>query len=203
MMQTFTRKAVLAAVIALPFLSACAGEDPKTRDEATKIGFSEQSAAELSKMKLTDQELQSISQAKGAKLDDATILAMVKSLHKQDLKFDIGTELQLMTGQGMGATPLKELVEMGAIPRWSNDIRAMKDAAITDVTVVEIAKLRFKDKKELLSGGEYGRLKLAGMSESALLDFARKGGTAQQLQTIELELKLGNSEQAAIKKAGI
>ena len=64
-------------------------------------------------------------------------------------------------------------------------------------------KLKFQEKKELLSGGEYGSMKTMGLSDAGLLTFARKGGTAQQLQQVRQDLALGKSEQEAFKAAGL
>jgi hypothetical protein len=92
---------------------------------------------------------------------------------------------------------------MGAIPRWADDMRALKEFGVDDVTIVEIAKLRFVENKEILSGGEYTRLKQFGISDAGLLTFARKGGTPQQLETLARELAMGKPEAQAMQTAGI
>lgn len=202
-MNSIFTKLSIALLAGSMLVAGCKGEDPEVKKAATTSGFSEQSASELSTMNLTQEEIASMGQAKQSGLDDATLLAMVKSMHKRELKFDIGYALQLMKQQGMGATALMQLVDIGAIPRWADDIRALKDAKVDDVTVVELAKLKFQEKKELLSGGEYGSLKAMGLSDAGLLTFARKGGTAQQLQQVRQDLALGKSEQEAFKAAGL
>jgi hypothetical protein len=181
----------------------CSQVDERTKAEAVKAGISEEKAAELSRLELDAQEVGEITKAKKAGMDDESILKMVEALRKQNLKFDIGTDIDLMRGQGMGATPITQMVEMGAIPRMSDDIRALKEAGVGDVAIVEIAKIRFTEKKTILSGGEYARLKMSGISDSGLLSFINKGGTAQQLQKVSLDLALGKSEQEALKAAGL
>jgi maltooligosyltrehalose synthase len=128
---------------------------------------------------------------------------MVKSLHKRDLRFDLGLTLQILTQQGVGATVLTQLVDIGALPAWGDDIRALKDKGIGEVTILELAKLRFQENKELLSGGEYGSLKTFGISDAGILAFAQKGGTQQQLQKLREELALGKPEQEALKTIGM
>ena len=184
-------------------LAACDASDPEVKNRATQSGFSEQGSEELAKEGVTPEEMESIAQARQAGLDEASLIAMVRSLHKRDLKFDLGFALQLMVQQGMGATSLTQLVEIGAIPRWADDIRALKEAGVSDVTIVEIAKLGFVEKKDLLSGYEYGQLKTNGLSDAGLLTFARQGGTAQQLQKLVLELALGKPEPEALKNVGM
>jgi len=184
-------------------INGCSSVDEKTKEEALKSGIGEQVADELATMEMTAQEMAALSKAKGAGLDDASILKMVQSLHKQNLHFDIGLDLELLAKQGTNATTLTQLVELGAIPRMTDDIRALKEVGVGDVTLVEIARFRYEKKKELLSGAEYGRLRSAGLSDTGLLTFVRNGGTAQQLQAIERELALGKSEQEALKGIGM
>lgn len=202
-MQSIVMKFSIAMLASGMLLVGCNTENPETKQQAAASGFSEQSASELSRMDLTTGEMQSIAEAKQVGLDDASLIAMVKSLHKDNLKFDIGFALQVLVRQGMGATALTELVGMGAIPRWTDDIAALKTAQVGDVAVVEIAKIKFQEKKELLSGGEYGNLKAMGLSDAGLLNFVRKGGTAQQLQKLRLELANGKAEQDALKAVGL
>jgi hypothetical protein len=193
-----------AAVLAVALATAgCDSSNPETKAQATQSGFSEQAATELSRMELTPDEMQSIAQAKQGGLDDAAILDMVKSVHKRKLKFDLGFALQLLKQQGMGATAMTQLVEIGAIPRWADDIRALKDAQVSDVTIVEICKLGFTEKKDLLSGGEYGQLKTHGLSDAGLLTFVQKEGNAQKAQQLAQDLALGKSEQEALRAVGM
>jgi hypothetical protein len=194
--------AIIACVCAVA-LAACNGSDPEIEKQATSSGFSQQAAAEIARMNLTKDEMESVAKAKSGGMDDASILKMVKSLHDRDLKFDIGFDLQLFNQQGLGATALIQLVEMGAIPRWSDDIRALKDARVSDVTIIEMAKLRFIQKKEMLSGGEYGQLKTFGLSDAGLLSFAQHGGTRQQFQKLAETLALGKPEPEALKSIGM
>jgi hypothetical protein len=96
-----------------------------------------------------------------------------------------------------------QLVEIGAIPRWTDDISALRQAGVGDVAIMELAKMKFVEKKDLLSGGEYARLRKRRLSDTGLLTFVRNGGTPQQAQQIALALDLGKSEQEALKEAGM
>lgn len=192
----------LALAAALLF-SACATEDEGVTNRLKQGGFSEQSASELSRMSPTNEEVDNLLKARANGIDDASLVSMVRSMHKNDLTFVIGTESELLVKAGVSPTSITQLVEMGAIPRWESDVRALKEFGVADVTIVEIAKTRFVDKKEVLSGGEYARLKQFGMTDAGLLDFVRKGGTAQQLETVARELALGKSEAQAMASAGV
>lgn len=198
-----TRAFIVAAFALGIAVSGCSTEDPAVKGELRKSGFTEQTSGELSRMELTKEEVDNLVKAKQNGLDEASLKSMVAAMHKEDLRFVIGTETQLLTQAGMGATAITQLVQMGAIPRWADDMRALKEFGVDDVTVVELAKLRFVDNKEILSGGEYTRLKQFGMSDPGLLTFARKGGTAQQLETVARELAMGKPEQQALQTAGI
>lgn len=191
---------VLMGIVAM---SGCDQADPEIQKRAASSGFSQQAAGELSRMNLTKEEMESVAQAKRGGLDDASVLAMVRILHERDLKFDIGFSLELFLQQGLGATVLIQLVELGAIPRWADDIRALKDAKVGDVTIVEMAKLALVEKKEMLSGGEYAQLKTFGLSDAGLLTFVKRGGTRQQYQKLAESLALGKPEPEALKTIGM
>jgi len=194
--------AILALAFALVTIG-CGSEDQARKQQLVQQGFSEEGAGKLSELKLSDEEVQQLGEAKRGGLDEAAASDMVKSMHDRDLKFDLGSEMPIMIGQGIGTTALTQLVDMGAIPRWTDDIRAMKDAGVSDVTIVEIAKLRFKENKDILSGSQYGELKQVRVSDAGVLDFARKGGTEKQLQDLILAIRLGKSEQEAMKEVGL
>lgn len=197
------RSTILALLFAIASVPGCDSVDEKTREEARKAGINAQGAEELAKMEMTPEEMTAIGRAKKAGVDDASIMKMVKALHKADLRFDIGVDLELLVGQGVNATTLTQLVELGAIPRMTDDIRALKESGVGEVALVEIAKIRFEKKKDILSGSEYARLRSAGLSDVGLLTFVRNGGNAQQLQSIARDLALGKSEQEALKGAGM
>lgn len=198
-----TRYISIALVVISVALVGCGGVDEKTKAEAKKAGINEQAAEELAKMEMTPEEVTAIGKAKKAGIDDASIVKMVSSLHKRDLRFDIGLDLELLAGMGTNATTLTQLVEIGGIPRMTDELRALKEAGVGDVSLIEIAKIRFEQKKELLSGSEYARLRANGLSDTGLLTFIRNGGSAQQLQAIAQDLALGKSEQEALKNAGM
>lgn len=194
---------ILSMLCLALLLGACSGEDAATKKKLVDAGYSDAAAAKLSGMDLTQGEVDNLASVKRSGLDDNAAVDMVKSVHDRNLKFDLAGDLQLMVPQGIGATALVQLVDMGAIPRWGDDIRALKDAGISDVTIVEIAKLHFKEKKEILSGGEYSHLKRFGMSDAGVLAFASKQGNAEQLQKVSEALQLGKSEQEALATVGM
>lgn len=201
-MQHFRALTAVAILLAIA-VAGCAKEDEALKTRLKQKGFTEVPAAELSRLELTKEEEDNLAKAKQNGLDEASLVAMVREMHDKDLRFVIGTETQLLTQAGMGATAITQLVQMGAIPRWADDMRALKEFGVDDVTVVEIAKMRFVENKEILSGGEYARLKQFGMSDTGLLTFVRSKGTAQQLETVARELAMGRSEQQAMQTAGI
>lgn len=198
-----TRALIVAAIAFALVAVGCAKEDGAAKAALRAGGFGEPAAAELSRMELTKEEVDNLVKARQNGLDEASLTSMVKAMHEEDLRFVIGTETQLLTQAGMGATAITQLVQMGAIPRWADDMRALKEFGVDDVTIVEIAKLRFVENKEILSGGEYTRLKQFGISDAGLLTFARKGGTPQQLETLARELAMGKPEAQAMQTAGI
>jgi hypothetical protein len=195
--------AVPALLLGFIALGGCAKENEAVKTRLTGAGFAAQSASELSTMDLTREETDNVIKAKQSGMDEASIRSMVKELHDRKLPFVIGEDTELLTKAGMSVTAITQLVQMGAIPAWSDDVRALKEFGTDDVTIVELAKLRFVDHKEILSGGEYARLKQFRMSDSGLLSFARKGGTAQQLEVVARELAMGRAEAEAMATAGV
>lgn len=197
------RTAGVVIVAAGLLLAGCDSGDPEAQKQMTGSGLSEQAASELSRLELSPDEVTSIAEAKKGGLDDASLVQMVKSVHARNLKFDLGFALQVLAQQGIGATVLTQLVDMGALPGWFDSISALKNVGVGDVTILQLAKMKFEEKKELLSGGEYASLKKFGISDAGLLTFAQKGGNYQQVQDVSRELALGKPEQEALKTVGM
>jgi hypothetical protein len=197
-------KALITFAIAIALgVAGCAQENDAVSTKLKQGGFTEKTARELSGKKLTDEEVNNLVSARKSGLDETSLVGMVDDLHENDLPFVIGTDTQILTQAGMSATAITQLVEMGAIPMWADDVRALKEFGVSDVTIVELAKLKFEQKKEILSGGMYGRLKQFQMSDAGVLTFARKGGDAQQLEVVARELAMGKPEQEALATAGV
>ena len=194
---------VLAMLVAL--VGCGEGEpDQATVNELQGSGFSAEGAAELSRLDLSEEELQQLEVAKQGGLDDVAAARIVESLHERELAFDIGMEMQTLSGAGYSATALVELVEMGAVRVWESDLRLMKHAGISEPTILTIARLKFEEKEEsILSGRDYERLKMAGFSDAGIEEFVRNNGTTKQLQEVEMAVRKGTSEQAALREIGM
>lgn len=198
-----TQLRLIAMLLSATLIACGSGEDETLKQQLLQQGFTQEKAAELSSMKLTDQEIQELGQAKRAGLDEAAAIEMVKSMHERNLKFDLGSTVEAMSPLGLSPTAMTQLTEMGALPNWADDIRAMKSAGIGEEAILELSKMKFKEKKTVLSGLEYSTLKPVQMSDASILQFARKGGTYQQIQEIRLQRQLGKSEVEALKSVGM
>ncbi|MCC7437403.1 MAG: hypothetical protein IT211_02790 [Armatimonadetes bacterium] len=198
-----TQLRLIAMLLSATLIACGNGEDETLKQQLLQQGFTQEKAAELSSMKLTDQEIQELGQAKRAGLDEAAAIEMVKSMHERNLKFDLGSTVEAMSPLGLSPTAMTQLTEMGALPNWADDIRAMKSAGIGEEAILELSKMKFKEKKTVLSGLEYSTLKPVQMSDASILQFARKGGTYQQVQEIRLQRQLGKSEVEALKAVGM
>lgn len=202
-----SRGGVLLGVLLLTsglLLTGCGGEiDEATVTELTGSGYSAESAAELSRLDLSEGELEQLEIAKRGGLDDVAAAKIVKTLHDRELAFDIGMEMQTLSGAGFSSTALVELVEIESVRRWESDLRVMKHAGISEPTILMIARRKFVDEEEdVLSGRDYERLKTSGISDAGLEEFVKNGGTPQQLQQVEMAIRKGTSEQAALREVG-
>ncbi|MBL7989703.1 MAG: hypothetical protein JNJ94_16705 [Chlorobi bacterium] len=198
-----TQLRLIAMLLSATLIACGSGEDEALKQQLQQQGFTQEKAAELSSMKLTEQEIQELGQAKRAGLDEAAAVEMVKSMHERSLKFDLGSTVEAMSPLGLSPTAMTQLTEMGALPNWADDIRAMKSAGIGEEAILELSKMKFKEKKTMLSGLEYSTLKPVQMSDASILQFARKGGSYQQVQEIRLQRQLGKSEVEALKSVGM
>lgn len=197
----------LLAVLLMSAATGCDGVekiDDASKTQLTDAGFSDSVATRLGTMKMSSEELTKVIESRKVGISETMIADMVARMHEQDLRYEyISNDMQMMMLQNIGATAQTQLIDMGAVPAWTNDIMALKVEGAADVTIVEIARLKFKEKKEVLSGSEYAMLKRRGFSDSGLLEFVNKGGNAQQLQRVADEIQLGKSEQEAMKVAGL
>lgn len=197
---------LLSLVLLGAFLGACDGGkvDEKAEGELTTIGFEGEDAEALSRLDLDEEEIRQLELAKQGGLDGTTAAAIITSLHKRDLEFDIGMEMQTLSGAGYSPTALIKLVELGAVRSWEADLRVMKHAGIGESTILRIAERKFAEEKEdVLAGRDYERLKNSGMSDAGIEQFVEKKGTPQDVQKVEQAIRMGDSEQEAMKKAGM
>ncbi len=186
-------------------LGACSEKiDENAKTSLAEGGYDEAESLELSKLQLTPEEVDQLAIAKRGGLDGTAAIDIVKAIHDEDLKFDLGLELQVLSGAGFSSTALLQLVKMGAVRHWEADLRVMKHGEIGESTIIKIASRRYVDKKDdVLSGNEYVILKKAGLSDVGIEAFVENGGTPQQLQQIDQALRMGESEPAAMKKVGM
>lgn len=194
-----------ASLLFAGILAGC-GEDvnEQVKSDLVEAGYDDASAAEMSKLGLSSQEVEELKEARRGGLDGTAATKAVKSVHDDDLKFDLGLELQALAGAGYSATALVELVEIGAVRHWESDLRVMKHAGIGEPTILMIANRRFSEGKEdVLSGNEYAELKSAGMSDPGIETFVKKGGTPQKLQELQQRIRMGEPEQTAMQKVGL
>lgn len=205
MIRTFSLCLLCALLIGTVGLTGCGEEvDETAQTSLEEAGYGTQSAAELSRLDLSAEEVEQLAIARRGGLDDAAAARIVKALHDDGLAFDIGMEMQTLAGAGFSATALVELVEMGAVRPWESDLRVMKHAGISEPTILAIARLKFEEESDdVLSGKDYERLKMSGLSDAAIEQFVREGGSRQQMQEIELAVRQGTSEQAALREAGL
>jgi hypothetical protein len=186
-------------------LVGCGNEvDEGAQMSLEESGYSAEGASELSKLELSPEEIKELEIAKRGGLDDAAAAQIVKTLHNDELAFDIGMEMQTLSGAGFSTTALIELVDMGAVRPWESDLRVMKHAGIGEPTILEIASRKFKEGKEdVLSGKDYERLKMSGISDAAIEQFLENGGDRRQMQKVDLSVRQGTPEQTALKEAGL
>ncbi|MGE3802084.1 MAG: hypothetical protein AB7H80_13775 [Candidatus Kapaibacterium sp.] len=187
-------------------LTACGGGEVDEVDKGTltTAGYEEETAAELSRLSLNEEELAQLEIAKRGGLDGTVAVEIVKMMHDDDLKFDIGMEMQTLSGAGFSGTALVALVKMGAVRQWEADLRVMKHAGIGEPTILRIAERKFVDKKEdVLAGRDYQSLKALGVSDAGIEAFVNGGGDVQKLQQVQQAIQFGKSEPAALNEAGL
>ena len=187
-------------------VSACGGGEIDEVDKGAlaTAGYEETAAAELSRLDLSDEEVAQLETAKRGGLDGTVAVEIVRMMHDEGLDFDIGMEMQTLSGAGFSGTALVELVKMGAVRQWESDLRVMKHGGIGEPTILRIAERKFVDgKDDVLAGRDYQALKSVGMSDAGIEAFVRGGGTLQQLQDVQQEIRFGKSEQAALKEVGL
>lgn len=184
-------------------LVACDKIEEEAQNEFINAGFSQEAATQLSTMELDAEEIQQVIEARKEGINETAIISMVKSLDDQDLKFDLTPSAKSLLQAGVSNTTLTRLVEMQAVPRWTDDIRALKEVGVADVTILEVAREKFEKNKEVLSGNEYAMLKRRGLSDEGLLAFVRSEGDRKELQELADALQLGKPEQEALQLVGV
>ena len=191
-------------VVSIGLVGCSEDVDDSAQTNLEESGYSPEGATELSRLDLSPEEIEQLEIAKRGGLDDAAAAQIVKTLHDDELAFDIGMEMQTLSGAGFSATALVELVDMGAVRPWESDLRVMKHAGISEPTILAIASRKFREEKDdVLSGKDYERLKMSGLSDAAIEQFLKNGGDRQQMQEVELAVRQGTSEQTALREAGL
>lgn len=185
----------------VPFLIlGCGPEvDEQAKGDLVEIGYAEEEAADLSRFDLSAEEIEQLEIAKRGGLDGTAAAQVVEVLHEQGLAFDIGMEMQTLSGAGFSATALVELVEMGAVRTWESDLRTMRHSGIGEPTILAIARRKFVDEEEdVLAGRDYVGLKMVGMTDAGIEQFLAAGGTVRQAQEVQQAIRMGESETKAL-----
>jgi len=150
----------------------------------------------LKKMDLAASEVPQIAEARSAGLSDDDCIALVRLLHGQHEKFDIGNTVAQLLRAGMPGSAVMELAHLGQIKSWGVEAVAMHLAGLSDEIILQDARRRAAG-LPVLSGASLANLKNTGMREYTLLQLVRRGVPDSQASTI-LALRRRNWSDAQI-----
>ena len=159
----------------------------------TKAGMDSPNIAELRKPDPTDAEVAELVKVKNAGLADAFCIDLVHAARDHKHAFTAGDDVAALQRIGLADTTILELARLDLFGPWTDEVRAMQLASVTQATILALAE-RHAAGKPVLSSFALAKLKNAGFNDLTLLEFARRGLTDAEADEI---LRLPPAQRSA------
>ena len=156
-------------------------------------GCGDYTIASLVKLKITEDEAAQVIAMRNAGTSDPTVVSIFQINRRYAPSFVIGDAVARLRNAGVSDILLLDLVGLRALPDWTMDIVAMRNAGIDEQTIDELAVMKFKDGKPVLNGEELASIKSTGYSAEGIVTLTQRGITEEQVAKV---IKLRNEGKA-------
>ena len=171
---------LICVVLLMPGCQRFRRADTRPLDQA---GMNYRSIAALLELRITDAEVLELAKAKQAGVSDQACMDLLRITRGRNQPLVTGDAVALLHRAGMNDASILELARLDQLGLWVGEVQAMRLAGITDPIILTLARRRAEG-QTTLSGASLAQLKNAGMGEEALLEFARRGVTDNEVETI-------------------
>lgn len=187
-------------IVAFALLSAgCHQITPLDTKPLDNAGMSYDAIQQLKSLKITPSEVAEIANARQGGLSEAGCVQAVQIYHGRGEPFHAGDAMAHLLQVGMSEDTILDLAKMNQMGLGAGELLAMRLAGFSDTMVLEVAR-RHAEGKPVLSGAALAGLKNAGLRESTLLEFVRRGLTDPQADTIVSLRRHGVSEAEILRR---
>ncbi len=159
-----------------------AGCMPAVADRLVAMGIDEREAEEIATM------LQ-------AGMSSTVALRIVEIERPRSGKFALGDVVRQARFAGTADAAVIELVKLGALPEWIDDLTQLRYAGMSDYTLIAIARMKYADHASVPTGSDLARLRAAGMADPSVLRAVRRGITAADIDMMCRERERGTSDE--------
>ena len=171
----FKRLSLLGLAAGLSLMAAgCKHFQPLDTKPLDAAGVGYASIKKLEALKITSEEIPEISKMRSAGFSDDSCVSIVEIYHQRGKPFTAGESVAGLVQASMDEKAILELARMDQLGVNVGEFQAMRLAGLSDAIILETARHEAVGTPSL-SGPSLGKLKNAGLSESTLLELARRG----------------------------
>lgn len=137
-------------------------------------GMSYDTIQQLKSLDVSTQEAAEIAKARQGGLPDAACVELLRAYRVRSQEFSAGGTVGGLLQAGIQPGTVIELARLNQLGPESGELQAIRLAGMPDEILLEVARHHAKG-KPVLSGASLASMKNAGLSNTALLELARRG----------------------------
>ncbi|MBZ5659004.1 MAG: hypothetical protein LAO08_01220 [Acidobacteriia bacterium] len=169
------RSVPLGSLLALlSLLSACKPAQKPDTTQQDQMQMWLDNVPELKSLNVSNAEIAELQKVHEAGLTDPSAVSLIKLARDRQKPFTDGQPIADLLSAGSSEQTVLELARMNQLGLWAGEARVLRLAGLSDRTILAVASRRSKG-LPVLSGETLGKLKNAGLSDTAILDMVQKG----------------------------
>lgn len=173
----------MAAALVFAALAGCGNARHTDTSALDQGGAYFQGADQLRELKVTNPEVQQLVVARGAGLDDASCIELVRIARARQQSFAAGDTVAGLLGAGFKETSVLTLARLGQLESWAGEAQVLHLSGLADDVVLAVARRRAAG-QPVLSTRKIADLQNVGLNQTELIAEINRGASDAEADDI-------------------
>ena len=177
--SSFARQCIripMAATLVLFAVTGCSNARHTDTTPLDQGGVYFQGVEQLRQFKISNSEVQQLVTARGAGLDDASCIELVRIARAHQQSFAAGDTVAGLLGAGFKQDSVLTLARLGQLESWAGEAQALHLSGLSDDVILSVAKRRGAG-QPVLSSRKIVDLQNVGLSQTELIAEINRGAS--------------------------